>query len=235
MAEAPANSSDTIEWGDRPVRRLGWLARLTARPPADDQGSARERSSYVALGLAGAGFVAVLAAQYFPWVHLSFVEPSSSNSGSASDLDVPLGALNSWMIMVYGFELVLVLAAVAFVLFGGPAGRRPATAIAAGALAAQAATLVGLASSVRDIFGLLGPTQAAGLRDDAVTFQLGFLAAALVVPLLLAAVLVSVRPARSPIGTTVPEVDDEEPMDLVVTPLPGEIGLGSPGRLTLRD
>jgi hypothetical protein len=235
MAEAPANSNDTIEWGDQPAQRLGWLARLTNRAPADGQAPANDRPSYVAMGLAGAGFAAVLAAQYFPWVHLTFVEPISSNSTSTTEVELPLGGLNSWMIMAYGFEVVLVLAAVAFVLFGGRAGRRPATAAAAGLLAGHAATLVGLASSVKAAFGLLGPTQSSGLQDDAVTIELGFLAAVLVVPLLLAAVLVAVRPARSLSSGPAPEAEEDEPIDLVVTPLPGEIGLGSPGRLTLRD
>ena len=235
MAEAPANSSETIEWGDRPAQRLGWLARLTARPPADDRSPARDRPNYVATGLAGAGFAAVLAAQYFPWVHLDFREPNGSNTGVVNEIDLPVGALNSWMIMVYGFEVVLVLAAVAFVLFAGPTGRRPAMATAAGLLAAQAATLVGLASSVRDAFGLLGPSQSGALPDDAVTLQLGFLAAVLAVPLLLAAVLVTARPARSVSRPAAPEDEQEQPIDLVVTPLPGEMGLGSPGRLTVRD
>jgi hypothetical protein len=215
-------AEDTIEWGDkRPAARRGWLARLTAEPPGDGGAADQSRRlNYPGLVLTVLGFLAVLAGQYLPWLHVNVVLGNGAPTG-----DVVFSAMYGTPTLTYGMSMLLVLAGVATVLAGpGPAVRRSVAAATLGLLGGQLAVLVSLAAGLGDGVGANVPIDTSGLPDGAVSLGPGYLLAVAAVGLLVAAVIVSARsgrsrrtPERQPENATV-----EEPIDLVVTPLPSE-------------
>jgi hypothetical protein len=230
MPDESPERADTIEWGDAQPERQGWLGRLTVTPRATGDEVRREepaqRLNYVALGLIIVGFLAVLAAQYLPWVHIDL---SSLNDGTTPPpttgtrtYDFALGVINTWQIMAYGLSVMLLLAALAYLLVAGPATRRPAAATALGLVAGQLTLLVGMARSLQQGAGLGSPTQVTVLPDKAVTLGFGYSTAVLAVILFLAAALLAARAPRlrRTQEATATTTDDAGPADLVVTPLP---------------
>jgi hypothetical protein len=214
-------AEDTIEWGGAAPERRSWLGRLAA-PPA-----ARERLNYVALSGAIVGFVLVLAAEYLPWIHvdLNGVDDGNTNPATSEHIyDFPLGMVNTWQNMAYGLSVLLVLALIATLLVAAPPLRRLVAAAALGLLAGQASILVGLASSIEQGAGLGGAIEISSLPDNAVSVGPGFLVAVAALLVLAASVAVGVRSARSPRPQKTQNDPDavDEPIDLVVTPLPAE-------------
>ena len=222
-------AEDTIEWGDKRPGRRGWFARLTAEPPADgpagDEGT-RVRLNYPALVLTVLGFVAILAGQYLPWLHLNLSALGSSSSGDAVSTlsrttDVSFSAVYTLPAMTYGLSVLAVLAGAATVLtVASPALRRSLAAGTLGLLAGQLAVLVGLGAGLKEGAGFNIAVDSTNLSADAITLGPGYLMAVAAVGLLVAAVIVGGRTARS--RRTKAAKTPEEPIDLVVTPLPSE-------------
>jgi hypothetical protein len=215
-------AEDTIEWGDKRPARRGWLARLTAEPPpeggADDS---RPRLNYPGLVLAGLGFVAILAGQYLPWLQLNL----GGNGGNIAN-DLPFTSVYAGSALVYGLSTPLALAGAATVLaVSAPTLRRGLAAATLGLLGGQLAVLVGLAAGLsNDGAGANVPVDTSGLPDGAISLGPGYLLALVAIALLAASVIVAARAARSRRTTEKPAAakTGEEPMDLVVTPLPSE-------------
>jgi hypothetical protein len=215
-------AEDTIEWGDKqPPARRGWLGRLTTEPPPDG-GAADEsrRLNYPGLALTVLGFLAVLAGQYLPWIHVNVALGSGVPTG-----DVVFSAMYGAPALTYGLSMLPVLAGVATVLSGpAPAVRRSVAAATLGLLGGQLAVLVSLAAGLSDGTGANVPIDTSNLPDGALSLGPGYLLAVVAIGLLVAAVIVSARSGRS---RRTPERNAgqatvEEPIDLVVTPLPSE-------------
>lgn len=224
-------ANDTIEWGDkqRPGRR-GWLGRLTAEPPSDapeDDERARIRLNYPALVLTVLGFVAVLAAQYLPWLHVNPTAIANTIGGdqvvipSNHTTDLSFTAVYTLPALTYGLSVLVVLAGAATILtVASPALRRSFAAGTLGVLGGQLAVLVGLGAGLSDGAGVNVPIDTSNLPDNAITLGPGYLVALLAVGLLAAAVIVGGRTVRS--RRTRESKAPDEPIDLVVTALPTE-------------
>jgi hypothetical protein len=220
-----ADDGDTIEWGGRPgdpPDRPGPLNRLTARVP-DDSGAPkpRLRVNYVALGLAVVGFLAALAGQYLPWVHIDLNGLGVPNQSTPAVYDFALGAVNTWQNMAYGLTLVFGLTGLCALLVAGPAIRLLLAATTVGLLLGQVTLLVGMSRSIHEGAGLGTATALTALPDEAMTVGPGYTVAVVATALLLAAALLAARgprPYRQ--RADEPVQPDEEPIDLVVAPLP---------------
>ena len=223
-------AEDTIEWGDkaRPARR-GWFARLSAEPPSDGSGGderARIRLNYPALVLTVLGFLAVLAAQYLPWLHVNPAAIAGSIGGDTvvttnHTTDLSFTAVYTLPALTYGLSVLVVLAGAATILtVASPALRRSFAAGTLGVLGGQLAVLVGLGAGLSDGAGVNVPIDASNLPDNAITLGPGYLVALVAVGLLAAAVLVGARTGRS--RRTRESKTPDEPIDLVVTALPSE-------------
>src|SRR4051812_29792997 len=129
-------AEDTIEWGDKRPARRGWLGRLTAEPPAEgDAADGFRRLNYPGLVLTVLGFVAVLAGQYLPWIHLNV----GLANGLRSD-DLSFSAIYGTPALTYGLSTLLVLAGAATVLtVTAPGVRRSVAAATLGLLGGQLA------------------------------------------------------------------------------------------------
>jgi hypothetical protein len=225
--------ADEIEWGAQPVsaqaERGGWLGRLTAAPdePAGPFRPARQRSkiNYVALGLAIAGFLGILAGHYLPWVHFDLtqsVDPGTVAGGTedlARTYDFSIGVVNSWEDIAYELSVLFSLALVATVLLAAASLRRALSGAALGMLAGQLAVLVGVSSAVYQGAGLGSAIQFSSEGDE-MSVGAGFVIATVGCLLLAAAVIVNLREPR-PARTNEVKAIADEPIDLVVTPLPG--------------
>jgi hypothetical protein len=215
-------AEDRIEWGDKRPARRGWLARLTADPPSEGEADdSRARLNYPGLVLAVLGFVAILAGQYLPWLHLNLGATAANVPN-----DLPFTSMYATSALAYGLSVPLVLAGVATVLaVSAPALRRGVAAATLGLLGGQLAVLVGLATGLTDnAAGASVPVDTSNLPDGAISLGPGYLLALLAVGLLVAAVIVAARTVRFRRTTEKPAAGKpvEEPMDLVVTPLPSE-------------
>jgi hypothetical protein len=223
--------ADELEFGgtprDAPAERQGLLGRLTATSP-EPRAASRQRLqvNYVALGLAVAGFLAVLAAHYLPWIHVQVERETTSTTVDTTTgttmqtFDVPIGVINSWESLAYEVAVMLALALVATAFVAPGTSRRVFGGAALGLLAAQTTVLVGISSALTD-----GPVLGAVILsngtvdDDAFSIGSGFYLAVLACLLLAAGVVVLLR---APHPARIKErAAEDEPIDLVVTPLPG--------------
>jgi hypothetical protein len=228
MAEGKAD--DTIEWGDKQPVRRSWLARLTAEPPperAEGGQTPRLRLNYPALVLTVLGFLAVLAGQYLPWVHANLTGAASTTDGDTTvtiasrTTEFSFTAVYTLPALTYGLSVLLVLAGAATMLtLTSPALRRSFAAGTLGVLAGQLAVLVGLGAGLPEGAGFNIPIDPSNLPDNAITLGPGYLLSVAAVALLAAALIVGGRTVRS--RRTPESKTDDEPIDLVVTPLPGE-------------
>jgi hypothetical protein len=218
---AEGTSEDTIEWGDKQPIRRSWFARLTADVPPDERDeSPRARLNYPALVLTVLGFVAVLAGQYLPWLHVNLNAVGFSQE-TGRKADFTFAALFTLPGITYGLSVVAVLAGAAIMLtVTSPALRRSFAAGTLGVLGAQLAVLVGLGAGIPEGAGFNIQVDPANLPDDAITLGPGYLLAVAAVGLLAAAVIVGGRTVRS--RRTPEKKTEDEPIDLVVTPLPSE-------------
>jgi hypothetical protein len=231
--------ADEIEWGTTPaaaaavapVERRGWLGRLTGRAP--ERTPARSRINPVALGLTIVAFVAVLAAQYLPWMHVDLqgttdpgvvgVDQGSAEQGSRA-YDFSIGVINSWQNVAYELGVVFCLALIATLLVTAGPVRRVLTATTLGLLAGQLTVLVGIGTAIDQGAVLGNAIQVSEVADDNIGVGTGFVLALAACVLLAAAAVVNLRtahPARTkdrPAGAAAAD----EPLDLVVTPLPAE-------------
>jgi len=228
MAEGKAN--DTIEWGDKQPQRRSWFARLTAEAPPDEgDESARARLNYPALVLTVLGFVAVLAGQYLPWLHVNLNALGFGQDASRTT-DFSFTALYALPALTYGLSVLLILAGAATMLtVTSPVLRRSFAAGTLGLLGGQLTVLVGLGAGMPEGAGFNVQVDPANLPDGAITIGPGYLLAVAAVALLAAAVIVGGRTVRS--RRTPEKKTEDEPIDLVVTPLPNE----SASKLTHRD
>lgn len=222
-------AEDTIEWGDKRPERRGWFARLTADPPTerpDGDERARTRLNYPALVLSVLGFLAILAGQYLPWLHVNLAAIGGASGGdvvntTSRTTDLTFTGVYTLPALTYGLSVLAVLAGTATLLtVTSPALRRSFAAATLGLLAGQLAVLVGLGAGLTEGAGFNLPIDPSNLPDDAVTLGPGYLVAVAAVGLLVAAVIVGGRTARS--RRTTESKTADEPIDLVVTPLPGE-------------
>ena len=114
MAEGKAH--DTIEWGDKQPQRRSWFARLTAEAPPDEgDESVRARLNYPALVLTVLGFLAVLAGQYLPWLHVNLNALGFGQDASRTT-DLSFTALYALPALTYGLSVLLTLAGAATML-----------------------------------------------------------------------------------------------------------------------
>ncbi len=209
---------DTVEWGssERPAPGTpdrGWR-RLVGR-------TGRGTS----LALAGLALAALVAAETLPWATLDL----SSNSGGDGDLVTPaaggytygINRLNSVAGFAYHLGWFAVLALVGVVLAGRTSQRRAAVGAAVGALAAQLLVVIGIVSSLRDIFSgsstVLPSSITVSVRPGA---YVAFAAIALALAAVVAAgipapVRARLAAAAAPEPT---EPDDGAPLDLTVAP-----------------
>jgi hypothetical protein len=117
--------------------------------------------------------------------------------------------------------VLAVLAGAATILtVTSPALRRSFAAGTLGLLGGQLAVLVGLGAGLTEGAGVNVPVDTTSLPDDAITLGPGYLLSVVAVGLLVAAVIVGGRTARS--RRTPERKTQDEPIDLVVTPLPTE-------------
>jgi hypothetical protein len=221
-------ADDTIEWGDKQPARRSWFARLTAEAPRDEGvESPRTRLNYPALVLTVLGFLAVLAGQYLPWVHVNLAGGTSTTDGDTTvtiasrTTDFSLTAVYTLPALTYGLSVLVALAGAATILtLSSPALRRSFVAGTLGVLGGQLAVLVGLGAGLPDGAGFNVPIDPSNLPDDAITLGPGYLLSVAAVGLLAAAVIVGGRTVRS--RRTPEKKTEDEPIDLVVTPLPGD-------------
>jgi hypothetical protein len=224
-------ADNTIEWGDAQPERRGWLGRLTAEPPAD-AARVKQRLNYPALVLTVLGFLGLLAAQYLPWVHVDagaggIVGQDANNPASQRKYDISFSSIYTFSTLTYGIAALFVLAGAATILtVSAPALRRSLAAATLGLLGGQLAVLVGLAGGLTEGAGLGLPFDTSSLPKDAMSLGLGYLIAIVAIGLLAAAVLVGARgpQSRRTDRAAIESVTADEPIDLVVTPLPGETG-----------
>jgi len=227
MAEGMAK--DTVEWGDKRPGRRGWFDRLTAEPPADgpeDDEGTRLRLNYPALVLTVLGFLAILAGQYLPWLHLNLGALAGQSNAdvvtsSSRTTDLSFTAVYTLPAVTYGLSVLAVLAGAATLLtVTSPPLRRSFAAATLGLLAGQLASLVGIGAGFSEGAGFNLPVDSSNLPDDAFRLGPGYLLSVVAVGLLAAAAIVGGRTARS--RRTKAAKTPEEPIDLVVTPLPSE-------------
>jgi hypothetical protein len=222
-------ADDTIEWGDSQPERRGWLGRLTAEPPADGA-TPKQRLNYPALVLTVLGFLGIVAALYLPWIHVDLgtgttVGQDTINQAARRTYDVRFSSIYTYSALAYGLGVLLVLAGAATVLtVSAPALRRSLAAATLGVLGGQLALLVGLAGAAPEGEGLNLPLDVSNLPAGAVSLGLGYLIAIAAIALLAASVLVAARgtQSRRTNRAAIESVTVDEPIDLVVTPLPGE-------------
>ncbi len=173
------------------------------------------------------GFLAVLAGQYLPWLHLNLTAIGNSAGGdvvsnASRTSDLAFSGVYTLPALTYGLSVLAVLAGAATLLtVTSPALRRSFAAATLGLLAGQLAVLVGLGAGLARGSRLQPPgrpVQPARRRDHARTGLPGVVRRR---GLLVAAVIVGGRTARSR-RTTERTKRRDEPIDLVVTPLPSE-------------
>src|SRR6185437_11677437 len=123
--------------------------------------------------------------------------------------------------LTYGLSVLAILAGAATMLtVASPVLRRSFAAGTLGLLGGQLAVLVGLGAGMPDGAGFNIQVDPASLPDGAITLGPGYLLSVAAVGLLAAAVIVGGRTVRS--RRTPEKKTEDEPIDLVVTPLPGE-------------
>jgi hypothetical protein len=214
-----AEQVSTVEWGAIPSERQpSWMDRLAAgsvavppEPPAP-----RFRPNYLALGLAVAGFLVAAAAQYMPWIHLNGGLDRTAG-GAAGGADLHVTSLPPGGAILYGFSLVIGLGLLGLLLFV-ETPRRLVAAATIGVLAGNALALIELSTSLEAVTGQFTSADSSQLGSMTSGFYLGL--ASLV--LLVGAAFMAALPRR-PRRTTENE-DIEEPMELTVTGLGGDIG-----------
>lgn len=209
----------TVEWGATPSeRQASWMDRLTAAgvPVPPEPAARRFRPNVPALGLAIAGFLVAAGGQYMPWIHLND-GVLRTNDAAPGGMDLHVSSMPAAGMILYGFSLFLALGLLGLLLFVD-SHRRAVAGATIGILAGNALVLINLSTSMESVTGqfiAVDPSKLGSLST-------GFYLAVAALVLLGAAAAVALLPRRS---RRTPETEDiEEPMELTVTGLGGDIG-----------
>jgi hypothetical protein len=160
-----------------------------------------------------------LVAQYLPWMHFEY-PGAEAPSGSEGGLDLPLGALNTWLVVPVALTVPLVFAVIAVLVVAGDAIRVPLAAVALGLLAGLATTLVGVAQVIDEGTTYTGLSDSTSARDFT-SIGPGFTIGVAATVLLIVAAIVGARAPRARRDKdTAADDAEEQPLDLVVAPLP---------------
>jgi hypothetical protein len=187
------------------------------------------RGRWVTPVLAGLGLVALLAAEFLPWVALRIdARGNGSTTTFGSNLDpsttgtaVGIDVMNTFSAFSYRLGLFAILAVVGAMQFGRLTQRRRLVGFAVGLIAAESLCVIGAIRSLGQLAGLEGSNQQApGVHT---VIEPGAYLAIAGLVLILASVLLSVASARvqARLADAVREPDDaqytDEPIELTVT------------------